>query len=170
MVDDSFEILLLPAQVRLRPLDLADVVVESDVALLPATEVNRDSAQLDVHQAAVLARPARDGLDDRSPRPSPAEADSLALDLRRLGHQVVDVLRDGFVRRVAEKSFRPWVPGPHAGVGVNDDDRRRAVLHDCFQIRLLLAQLGLRLLVGGDIVVDGDVASLLAAEVNRDGA
>ncbi len=108
-------------------------------------------------------------MDDRTPRPFAAEPDGFGPDFRRLGHQLVDVVPDGFVRRVAEEPFGSGVPSPHTGVGVrvDDDDRHRAVLDDCLQIRLLLAQLGLRLLVGGDIVVDGDVALLLTADDHR---
>ena len=58
-----------------------------------------------------------------------------------LGNEVVQVLADRLLGRVAEQLLRGRVPGNHAGVAVGDDDGRGTDLEEGLELLGLLEQL-----------------------------
>ena len=114
---------------------LGDVVIDGEGADGFAVRDDGGGEQLDVDDAAVFARAARDALDVFARGDASPERVGLAVQLLGDRHEVVEVAPGGFLAGVTEEAFRGWVPGHHAVVEIGDDDGRRADLQDRLEPR-----------------------------------
>jgi hypothetical protein len=140
-----------------RLLEIPDVVIQAVEADGLSPHDDRCSEQLDVHQAAILPCPPRDGVDEVAPQALLGIGLGLRTDLIAGGDQIVDVATDRLLGRETEQSLGGGVPrGDRAG-SVHQYDRIGAPLHEGLVVALLSLDLT-------DVVVDHAVTDALAAD------